>query len=509
MPITATSHFTRFIVTIKLAPERTERLTEIIEAVEARCVPTRKEPQPVWTPLAHGAVRNQVEFLLPWVSRYIRGEVPDDAPHRDRDCTALAWHPNQLGQLGVICATSPQAKRHQYAFTIAATEVYFFSTGIVAVAVECALRGNGDMPLSLDHVANFNYDMQHFDSDRAMALTAKPGKSDTPGKFLPGLTSEEGTTLFELLKDTLAPVFEGPHEVLDRRGFRLLTFVSLAEGTSPDGADAAELGEKFFWLRRVTKESYLAAPVDLPLEGRPDTIRTFANTFVGFSLEGMAVLAIRTGHPFDDERPNRVRHSHFAHYLLALHQRAALLSLALDAGNLPRITPALVDHGSDLVKRITDLRLRAVDFNLHHRFSQVSTMTHYAGLYGRLVDALAIPALVDEVRDEIAELEEVLRLHRESRERARAARVEESRRQVAEAEDSRDKLLARLIALLGPLSILISLYGTNLPHYAQPTYNSGFFLVPLAICLIMTAALWWSFRKSTHGSDVETDENAR
>jgi len=489
MSVRPTKHFTRFIATLKIP---TDRLGDCLSGIEGMSVPTRSgKEQKVWLPLHDSTIANQVKFLLPWVSRYLTGDVPRGSSRSDRDCVALHWNPEVRGRLrGHWSAESPQGSegsRRRYEFTICDVETYIFSTGIVAVATECELlKCSGEDP-NLDDVVNFNYDMQHLAGDRAPMVQLVPDKEGVPpAPFLPGsVAAPEGTTLLCVIQESLKPVFNDTHESLDPRTFRLLTYVGVPESTNSD-----QLGQLFYRLRRVAKESYEAAPADLAMEGRPDTVRTYANVFIGFSLEGMAMLAIDSSQPFAQERPNRFRCSYFAHYLLALHQRASLLSLALEAGNLPRITMACLGTG-EIDQRIRELRLRAIDFNLHHRFAQVSTMTHYATVYSQMVDALAIPALVDEVRDEVAELDEVLAFYRDRDH----VEQEDARRQAGESEAQRDRRLNQLIAVLGPLSLLLSLYGTNLPHYAQnPQYLSIPILLPLGVWAIVTSLLLWTLR---------------
>ena len=488
-------HFTRFIAVMAVAPGT---IPDQLDRLEALQVATPDGgSRPLWLPLDEATQASQVRFLLPWVRDYLMGVVPDGSLRRDRDCIARRWNPDAAADIrGKLTWDADGASL----FSLDGCEVYLFSTGIAVAVLECSILTRQGLAPNLNDLVDFNYVLQRLEPHRVPAIRVAGWRSRPPGQaapqFLPGLASAAGMTLEGILRQTLAPLFATPGtEILDRRAFKVQTFARVGPGERLD-----DLGQTFYQLRRVVGPSYPAAPADLALEGRADTVRTFENVVVGFSLEGFAVLLVDTGHPFYAEFANRVRCSYFAHYLVALHQRSALLVLALEAGRLPRITPGRFEADERLHRLLRDLRLRAIDFNLHHRFSQVSTMTHYAQVYEGLTDALAIPSLLDEVRDEIGELDEILRLHRERSEQEQRDSDARERDRAERAEADRDRRLNQTIAVLGPLSLLLSLYGTNLPDYSQVrTYLSPAFWLPLCAWLLLTVLLWRLARRKPGG----------
>lgn len=497
-PVSLLEHFSRFMMVVQIDPERVANVIGLTEAVH---VPRRAGPRPLWVPLSDDDRDQQCRYLLPWVHDYLRGEVPRGSRAPDRDCTAYRWDPDICSRFRRKLTVS--IRNVDTRFGIDECEVYFFSTGIVVVAVECCLAAQPGGNLTVQELADFDYYMARLDPHQALkirqdtqAVTGAAGT--TTAGFLSPLRTPDGMTLDQVMREGLSPVFALPSaECLDRRMLKVMTFARVSADHRPE-----QLGALFYQLRRVVKESYPAAPRDVRVEDSDDVVRTFANIAIGFSLEGFAVLLWDNGHPFYNEFSIRVRRSYFAHYLLGLHQRSALLALALNAGRLPRMTHAALPQDEHLFATIGALRFRAADFNLHHRFSQASTMTHYAQVYDRLNRALGIPALLEEVRDEVTELDEILNVRRERLRVEQAARDAADRERVA-LEDARgDRLLNQIVAILGPLSLLLSLFGTNLPGFAGPgTYRSLWFALPLTGWVMLTASLWWLVRRKPKPSD--------
>lgn len=483
-------HFSRFVAIVRPPFADLEASIKYWDALE---VSVRSGARAIWRPLSQSDQHNQGEFLLPWVRDYLSGVVPDGTPPLRRDCVARACNHDVLKRLkGLTVSLNSVTVR----FSIRNVELYAFSTGLVALVTECVIdvekvsdNNPSADPRTLRRLVDLNYALAKLAPQQAPRIR-RPSRVPLPedagrsvASFLPSLDGPEGMTLAEILSALMGSPQETLPSALDGRAMKVQCFVSVDAAVVTETPDTlTALAEPFYYLRRVEKPSYRPAPGELAIDDHSDIVRTFDNIVLGASVEGFAVMLVDTGHKFFEQFSSRVRTSYFAHYLLALHQRAALLQLALEAGRLPRMTE---DAGTntDFFNQVRRLRLRAVEFNLHHRFAQVSTMTHYARAYDVMCGTLRVPALLEEVRDEIAEFDEILRIERDQ---ADASRQAESAH--------RDRRLNEWLAYLGPISLLLSLYGSNLPPWSNmETYRAPFWL-PLGACVALTALLAWRAR---------------
>ena len=468
-------------------------------------VPFRNGVKPLWEPLAPKVRAAQGEYLLPWVRTYLCGDA--DAQGKENpagpDCEARAWRANVLDRIGRKLVVS--RGRETFGIDIAAVEFYLFSTGIGILVIDCELTSAADhnaSELDLGDLIRFNYAAHYVAPDIAAIVRrqprpaghegARPADPEAPptaesaseaARLIGALESAQGTTFGDIAAASLAPLLASSATgLLDRRAFRVQSFARVAN-TVP----LEQLAPEFYCLRRVATPSYPAAPMDLHVQTSGEIVRTFDNIAIGCCLEGMTVLVVDRGLDFHRQMAHRVRRSYFAHYLLALHQRATLLVLALDAGRLPSVVEAGRTEDPTFQETVAVLRKRAIDFTFRHRFSQLSTMTHYAVFYETLTRQLRIPELLDEVRDELAELDEVLNFYqsRVQQERAEAEQAREA------AEAARDRRLQQMIAILGPFSVLLALYGSNLPAYqpAAPGWTSPAVTYPALVWLAVTIGL--------------------
>jgi hypothetical protein len=477
-------NFTRFVWLGSLRPLG---LTARPEIFDSHTVPMRSGPRKLWVPMDEDDRRSQSEFFLPWVQEYLLGTGSTEGLSPGQGCVARRWNPDVVSRYGQGLVA--KIGREEVQFHIKECEAYLFGTGVAVLVFECSLAGVSDgagafRKPALADLVGFNYAMRYAGASQAPrfrrpraekrpAEAVKPEKAADP--VVDALQSEEGANLPEMTELLLSALVSagGRLEPANERTLKVQTFVRVGPPASLD-----DLAVPFYQLRRVVKASYPVAPEDLDIQknGR-EVARTFENIAIGCSLEGMAVLLADNGHPFYGQFAERVRRAYFAHYLLALHQRAGLTLLAVEACRLPHL--AQRDRGlmRESMRDVEDLRDRAIDFSLHHRFSQVSVLSMYASVYERLVDVLGIPHLLEEVQDDVSKLDRILRERRE------------------EEEETRDRRITRALALFFPANLLLSLFGANLPHYVSPDiYWTPFFWVPVGLYLVATVAIVWVIR---------------
>ncbi len=206
-----------------------------------------------------------------------------------------------------------------------------------------------------------------------------------------------------------------------------------------------------FQLRRMYTETYLAYSGDLHDLDNPELVHTFDNITFGQSLEGGVVLVENAtprgcpgpGHDFYRGFIDKARYHYFMPYLLALHQRFALINFAmasnhLDMNNLNTVRP---------------LRRQVFDFVLRWRYSQISNVTMYNRVHGNWRRVLGLDLLLQEIKSEMDELDEML--ERDSR--------------VAEEQNRArwDEYIKWFNTLMLPALLLTGFFGMNIYEFTN------------------------------------------
>ncbi|KUP04423.1 hypothetical protein Q75_15645 [Bacillus coahuilensis p1.1.43] len=172
-----------------------------------------------------------------------------------------------------------------------------------------------------------------------------------------------------------------------------------------------------FRLRRSFKESYQPCERDLRLEDSAEVYQAFENSYWGFSLEGMVNLTYlvkdeKTNHFLQGNYYGNLEQSYFYLYIIALHQRYALLHLSKQATLLPHsIHDMMKDKGHSMDR----LRERIAYFNLRSTFKHVSNITHQDRVYEGIHQSLQIDDLMDKIESEVDSLGSLVNLQKEVR----------------------------------------------------------------------------------------------
>ena len=206
-----------------------------------------------------------------------------------------------------------------------------------------------------------------------------------------------------------------------------------------------------FQLRRMYTETYLAYSGDLHDLDNPELVHTFDNITFGQSLEGGVVLVENAtprgcpgpGYDFYRGFIDKARYHYFMPYLLALHQRFALINFAmasnhLDMNNLNTVRP---------------LRRQVFDFVLRWRYSQISNVTMYNRVHGNWRRVLGLDLLLQGIKSEMDELDEML--ERDSR--------------VAEEQNRArwDEYIKWFNILMLPALLLTGFFGMNIYEFTN------------------------------------------
>lgn len=158
-----------------------------------------------------------------------------------------------------------------------------------------------------------------------------------------------------------------------------------------------------FRLRRSFKESYKPAPFEYSIDGNPEVLQFFENSYWGISSEAVANLVYLV----DDETTNaffsgnyfgNLKQSYYYLYILTLHQRYALLNLAIEAAKLPLDVHALAsEERKERQEKLLETRDKMAFFVLRCVFRQVSNISHQNRLYESIRTALGIQSLMEEI----------------------------------------------------------------------------------------------------------------
>lgn len=157
------------------------------------------------------------------------------------------------------------------------------------------------------------------------------------------------------------------------------------------------------------------------------------------TLEGSSFLAVNasTEQFFRETLPHHLRHQYFLLFLLALHQRFALMSLS------EQVAESWVKNEATRLQQFEEIRDRLLWFTARGYFAQVMQREHHHRCYCKWQEVFQLDRLYREVHDEVREMQEystlqyLRRLEAAEKERDRLRQKE--REQLAETEKKREQ----------------------------------------------------------------------
>lgn len=176
-----------------------------------------------------------------------------------------------------------------------------------------------------------------------------------------------------------------------------------------------------FRMRRTFKESYKPCVQDLQIENNDEIFQAFDNSYWGFSLEGLVNLTYlvedeHTNKFFESNYYGNLERSYYYLYIIALHQRYALIKLSKEATLLPGTIHDLMLDQSNGIDR---LREKIAYFNLRSSFMHVSYISHQDKIYQHIYKILQIDDLTKKVESEVESLGALVVLQKEVRNKKR------------------------------------------------------------------------------------------
>lgn len=235
------------------------------------------------------------------------------------------------------------------------------------------------------------------------------------------------------------------------------------------------LKEYLFRLRCSFRETYKPAPVEFDIKDNEEVIQLFENSYWGVSLEGIVNIV----HLVEDDRTNsffaggnyvnQFMPTYFYIYILALHQRYALLYLALEASKISK--------SNSSSREILKMRKKIGDFLLRCLFRQVSNITHQEKLYQTILKTLGVEKLVEELQVEMEVLSSL-------------AELEEQK--IKEENTERENKFRDFLSIFLTIFVVIDATSSgfqiydNISRNNYPQFGSSSFI----ICAVLMGALW-------------------
>lgn len=186
-------------------------------------------------------------------------------------------------------------------------------------------------------------------------------------------------------------------------------------------------------MRRSFKGSYKPAVNEYDLNHHAEVYHPFENSYWGVSLEGMANLT----HLTKDSKTNRfflgnyygnLERSYSYLYLLALHQRYALLNTTIQAAQLPNTMNAYLQSDDPKAKeQLQMLKEKMVFFTLRSSHRQVSSSTHQSKLYEIMRSVFKIEELMNELHFKLDTILHITSMQNDILQKARLEQEEEER----------------------------------------------------------------------------------
>ncbi|QED48146.1 magnesium transporter CorA family protein [Cytobacillus dafuensis] len=232
------------------------------------------------------------------------------------------------------------------------------------------------------------------------------------------------------------------------------------------GLEESSVTAWLFRMQRAFKDSY--KPVK-EMENRRDLFIPFDNSYWGVSLEGMANIVTKTNDTtadqfFGTDYFYRLENTYLFMYILALHQRYALLYFSKQISLLPYQLNQIEDQLEKQNELITKFRKNIVNFMLKCSYNQVSNVTHQSELYEMIRTNLKIEYLFTEINDELYSLSSLMEII----EQKKLQLLEEKKR---EKSDKMTKGIGLLSFVYLPLTIIPGLYTMILPFITENTLN--------------------------------------
>jgi hypothetical protein len=207
-----------------------------------------------------------------------------------------------------------------------------------------------------------------------------------------------------------------------------------------------------------------------------------------FSLDGGAFVACNAPETdfFRYSLPTQLREQYFLQFLLALHQRFALMMLSDEVAK--HWLAEDEEREESRAKAFERIRDTLLSFTARGYFSQVMQRESYHQCYRKWQETFQVEHLYREVSDEVREMHDYILMRRTER----LQQLAEQQRLAGQAEAARTRHLERRLSLLGVCigipALVLSFLGINIRSFTT-TDNEGLSWLKVAIIIPAVAGL--------------------
>jgi len=376
-------------------------------------------------------------------------------------------------------------KQKQWTFSIKEVELYLFETQTGFLQYHVELHGGVNMDEQIEFVYYLKKLMNY---SHKISFEQRLSKENSMTQNVQ-LSEMSCSILREL---DVITFFEGKTD----HPVEALVFSSARLGISKQESEDS-IGEYLFHMRRNFKATYKASAAERNINGNPDVLALFDNSYWGISLEGLGNLVTMT----EDDVTNQFFSTTYFHhventylylYILTLHQKYALLHLTAQASGLTYELQLHQDAPAEQSRILRDMKDKIVKFMLRSSYKQVSRSTHHEMLYEWMRSRLKI----DDLFTELHEALEALVSLTESAEQKQRQEEEEQKKTKAELFNNK---ITGISAIFLPLSIITGIYGMDV-EWIEPFKELWIFSLVALGAYGLTFVLfkyWFNDKKGT------------
>lgn len=340
-----------------------------------------------------------------------------------------------------------QTKSDQYKYSIPSIELYLFETQVGFWVIKLGFPEGTHIDTLIETIY-YAKKLEQFEYD--LYFTKRTGKDEFTEQHV-----HMGSLISELSQSfQVSSYFEGTDNPTH-------ALVYSSAKMNDEVENKSLLTSYLFQLRRSFKSTYKPSVVEKDFDKNPGLLALFDNSYWGISFEGLANIVTKT----DDSRTeeffvsgymHQIETTYFYIYILALHQKYALLRLSNVASKLSYDLEQVGEENyTEQNLLISKLRNQIVRFMLRSSYNQVTNITHYGHLYEMIRENLRINDLFDELHDEL----DALSSYTDAAEK-RMHLIEEQEKKVA-TEKFNNKITAITLFFL-PVTVITGFFGMNL-----------------------------------------------
>ena len=431
---------------------------------------------------------------MPHVAQYLNPK-PDATSARDGRATARIWKLNDalaptygLGDKGDWKLSAPNDR--VLPFTLGqigkdevSIQLVFFRVGVGMLTVQ-AHPTSGDLEDWLTFLHYFRI------ADGQREVTIKGTRKSGVGQETPFFPEPAGGIAKNPDGGTMMKIFQA---LLETGRNRAATAKILADGPDPwwrevfvpgrvlpfaalyvDKLDPEQEPIVRYQLRHFFRsdQKFLPSTHDLS-EDHPSLLTYAQRQWFLFSIEGGAYLGCGTPNQFFRELfPSHLQRDYFLVFLLALHQRFALIGMSEQvAEHWPVNTEDDADEGREKV--FTELRDTLLSFTARGYFAQIMQRETHHRCYRKWQDVFQLERLYGEVRDEVREMHEYLQMKQAKRQEDAQKRQQDIVVRFGQIFAAAGLAFALPTLTFAYLSINLSGFGLTLQSASDIAYEIG------------------------------------